>query len=364
MTCPGSAGEGESEIVMPLYFNGQELTKEDISLVRNYLTEAIEKQKETIWSHANGLYSTDGEKFDYMASYVSALNEYVEPPEDDDELFDDEVPDDPVTEAVNKALNGAEHVELTDLFQNLSSNIHKSVIRKITEAKENHPENAESPQAIYDKITSEHPPLNFKVDDIRPKLSSTIGKTYKTAGTGIPTVKETNVNSLAAKLGMENNQKSSTVKRPAPQKEKQLQEEPALTGSLDQFIHSAKKAMSTWKNSGEYKKFISDLETLKAAAMALEDPSKSGMDKDMLQDRYNTALNKVKKSAAAYEEYRLKNRYEDPGKKERGKSLVNSQDRRKLDLVRMAKDDNFPLSAPRMLAEKSLLEKNNASKKM
>lgn len=365
---------------MPVLLYGHQLSTYDVSSVTDYLIEKLEKQKQTIWDHAKSIYDTDKEMYHFMSGYVSALNLHLS------RLKGATLRPDSVREAHIKD----EPAELTQVLEDLSSDIHNSILDKIAIEKQlNHPDNTESPQAIYDKITSFHPPLNFKVSDIVPQFSYRIKEAYEEAmsniganpvsdvpkkketdeninsvGSDSPKVKETNVDSLAVKLSMENNQKSSTVKRTAPQKEKQLQEEPALSGSLDQFIASAKKAMSTWKNSGEYKKFISDLETLKTAAMALEDPSKFGIDKDILKYRYDTALNRVRKSATAYEEYRLKNRYEDPGKKERGKSLVNSQDRRKLDLVRMTKDDNFPLSAPRMLAEKSLLEKNNASKKM
>ncbi len=137
------------------------------------------------------------------------------------------------------------------------------------------------------------------------------------------------------------------VSKVIERKKEQLQKQTSLVENLDDFLRSANEAMSVWKNSKQYKAFVKDIENLKEAAQVFERAKYLRVgDSTAAATKYDSLLTKLREDAKAYEDYRLKTRYENPEDKQRGKSLVNDQDKRKLDLVRMVADPTFPDNIP------------------
>ncbi len=120
--------------------------------------------------------------------------------------------------------------------------------------------------------------------------------------------------------------------------------------------------MSVWKNSKQYKAFVKDIEDLKKAARKIEEVKQTRVgNMDDATREYASILGRLRDDAKKYEDYRLKTRYENPEDKQRGKSLVNDQDKRKLDLVRMVAEPTFPDNIPIKLTTRDQIRSHSGN---
>ncbi len=321
---------------MPLIHNNQICTVNDQEEIRNYLVDTLTGFLNSLEKTSGLNHSSNREMSAYMSEFATTLNGYIA------RLKGQTSRDDQVTEAANSPKS----VELDTLLDNLYEDIQISVMAKIDDRKKQYPATLDTSKEIFDSIEGQvFAKLKPDIKEIAPQLSTS-------------KVKETSANAIASKLGMNKPIVSKVMER----KKEQLQKQTSLVETLDDFLRSANEAMSVWKNSKQYKAFVKDIEDLKKAARKIEEVKQTRVgNMDDATREYASILGRLRDDAKKYEDYRLKTRYEKAEDKVRGKSLVNDQDKRKLDLVRMVAEPTFPDNIPIKLTTRDQIRSHSGN---